>query len=308
MTQFFIGHNLQGIEKVSQDSGELTLLAKGGGTEVMVQRINPDRTFSIYPSDDHNKVMEFFFVLEGHITTKINDEVKSIEKGNYFYVYDLQEVLTFKTKTDATLLYISSLPMFHLLSNQLKEMTKIVAQVEEKDFYTRNHASRVQIYSIKIAEKLHLSPEKIDDLAWAGILHDIGKINIPDEVLNKPGRLTPEEFEMIKTHPAEGKRMVEGTLLEYLSDIIAQHHERLDGSGYPYGLKADKILLGAKIIAVADVFDAMTTDRPYKKGMDHLSAITELKGLTGKHFEPEIVKALEEILEEEKELKFLQIL
>ena len=300
MTHFFIGHNLQGIEKVSQDSGELTLLAKGGGTEVMMQRIHQDRTFSIYPSDDDNKVMEFFFVLDGYINTQVNGEVKSIEKGNYFYVYDLQEVLTFKTKTEATLLYISSQPLFHLLSNQLKEMTKIVEQVEEKDCYTRNHGSRVQVYTIKIAEKLRLSPEKIDDLAWAGILHDIGKINIPDEVLNKPGRLAPEEFEMIKNHPAEGKRMIEGTLLEYLSDIIAQHHERLDGSGYPYGLKADKILLGAKIIAVADVFDAMTTDRPYKKGMDHLSAIIELKGLTGIHFDPEIVKALEEILEEEK--------
>ncbi|MEL7563481.1 MAG: HD-GYP domain-containing protein [Dehalobacterium sp.] len=303
MAQFFIGHNLQGIEKVSQDSGELTLLAKGGGTEVMIQRINPDRTFSIYPPDGDNKVMEFFFVLAGCITTDINGETKRIEKGNYFYVYDLHEVITLKTKTETVLLYISSLPMFHILSNQLKEMTKIVAQVEEKDFYTRNHAARVQIYSIKIAEKLHLSPEMIDDLAWAGILHDIGKINIPDEVLNKPGRLTPEEFEMIKTHPAEGKHMVEGTLLEYLSDIIAQHHERLDGSGYPYGLTADKILLGAKIIAVADVFDAMTSDRPYKKGMDYHSAILELRSLTGKHFEPEIVQALEEVLKEEKEIK-----
>ena len=133
MTQFYIGHNLQGIEKVSQDSGELALLAKGGSTEVMVQRINPERTFSVYPSEDHNKVMEFFFVLDGCITTETNGEVKSIEKGSYFYVYDLQEVLTFKTKTEATLLYITSLPIFHLLSNQLKEMTKMVEQVEEKD-------------------------------------------------------------------------------------------------------------------------------------------------------------------------------
>jgi putative nucleotidyltransferase with HDIG domain len=301
MTHFFIGHNLNGMEKVTQDSGELTLLAKGGGTEVMVQRINPDRTFSIYPSE-HGGVMEFFFVMDGSITTEINGELKHIEKGNYFYVYDLQEVVTLKTQTEATLLYISSFPTFYLLSNQIREMTRIVEQVEAKDYYTRNHSSQVQIYSIKIAEKLRLSPEKIDDIAWAGILHDIGKIIIPDEILNKPGSLSPEEFDLIKTHPTEGKRMIDGTLLEPLSEIIAQHHERLDGSGYPRGLKADKIILGARIIAVADAFDAMTTDRPYKKGMDRDTAIKELKSLAGIQFDPKVVAALDEILKEEKEL------
>ncbi|MGI6684684.1 MAG: HD-GYP domain-containing protein [Bacillota bacterium] len=298
MTQLFIGRNLNGIEKVTQDSGELALLARGGGTEVMVQKINSERTFSIYPFEQE-EVMEFFFVLDGFITTKINGEIKHIEKGHYFYVYDLHDVLTFETKTEATLLYISSLPMFYLLSNQIREMTKVVEKIEEKDCYTHNHSSRVQVYSIKIAEKLRLRPEKIDDIAWAGILHDIGKINIPDEILNKPGRLTPEEFDIIKTHPIEGKRMIEGTLLEPLSEIIAQHHERLDGSGYPRGLKDDKIILGARIIAVADTFDAMTTDRPYKKGKDHLSAIEELKTLAGIQFDPKVVAALEEILKEE---------
>jgi putative nucleotidyltransferase with HDIG domain len=301
MTQFFIGHNLDGIEKVTQDSGELSLLAKGGGTEVMLQRINSDRTFSIYPSDQ-GEVMEFFFVLDGCIATKVNGQVKHIEKGNYFFVYDLQEVLTFKTKTEATLLYISSLPMFYLLSNQIREMTKIVEKVEEKDYYTHNHSSRVQIYSIKIAEKLRLRPEKIDDIAWAGILHDIGKIIIPNDILNKPDRLTPEEFNIIKSHPGEGRRMIEGTLLEYLSDIIDQHHERLDGSGYPKGLKSDKIVLGARIIAVADTFDAMTTDRPYKKAKDHRTAILELKSLAGIQFDPKVVAALEEILKEKNDL------
>ncbi|MGI6628938.1 MAG: HD-GYP domain-containing protein [Bacillota bacterium] len=301
MARFFIGHDLNGIEKVTQDSGELALLARGGGTEVMIQKINSDRTFSIYPSDQSD-VMEFFFVLEGNITTIVNGEEKHIKKGNYFYVYDLHEVLTFNTKSKATLLYISSLPMFYLLSNQIRAMTKIVEQVEGKDYYTHNHSSRVQNYSIKIAEKLHLRPEKIDDIAWAGILHDIGKINIPDEILNKPGRLTPEEFAIIKTHPSEGKRMIEGTLLEYLSEIIAQHHERLDGSGYPQGLKGDNITLGARIIAVADSFDAMTTDRPYKKAMHPRDAITELKSLAGIQFDPKVVAALEEILKEEDKL------
>ncbi len=130
-------------------------------------------------------------------------------------------------------------------------------------------------------------------------MHDIGKINVPDEILKKPGRLTDEEFEYIKRHPGDGAEMVKKTSYEYIWQIIEQHHERLDGSGYPHGLKGNEILIEAKIIAVSDTYDAMTTDRPYRKGLSPIQTVEELKRLSGIHYEKEIVDVMVDILIEE---------
>ena len=124
-------------------------------------------------------------------------------------------------------------------------------------------------------------------------------MNTPIEILNKPGKLTKEEFEIIKKHPSDGADLVLETTYNYLAPIIEQHHERLDGSGYPRGLKGHEILLEAKIIAVTDTFDAMTEDRAYRKAFTPQYAMDELKRLSGSHYDPEIVDALESILKEE---------
>ncbi|MGU3472325.1 HD-GYP domain-containing protein [Paenibacillus sp. D51F] len=176
---------------------------------------------------------------------------------------------------------------------------EITKQVEIKDRYTHRHSDRVAKYSVKIAKKLHISKEQLENLTVAAVLHDIGKIHVPIEILNKPGRLENEEFEIIKKHPIDGARMVINSYYQELAPIIEQHHERLDGSGYPYGLSGDDILLEARIIAVSDTFDAMTEDRAYRKAFKEQFAIDELKRMAGSHYDKEVVWAFEQILKEE---------
>ena len=136
-------------------------------------------------------------------------------------------------------------------------------------------------------------------LALAALFHDIGKIFVPDEILNKPDRLSDDEFSYIKKHSTDSQILLKDKFEERVGKIVEQHHERLDGSGYPNGLKGDEILIEAKIISVSDSYDAMTSDRAYKKAMSPKAAIDELKLMTGKQYDELIVLALEQILNQE---------
>ncbi|ERI91492.1 HD domain protein [Clostridiales bacterium oral taxon 876 str. F0540] len=287
------------IEKVSKNGEELRLLAKGDGVEIMNQRFQADLVFWLDPGDNE-RLMEFFYILEGTVSyKKDNDEVK-LTKGDYFYVHSLKESVYFKTLTDVSLLYISSQPIFHLLSNEIEVLSEMLKKVEGKDMYTHSHGMRLKDLSIKIGENMKLSQKQLDILFYSALFHDIGKINVPDEILKKPGKLTNEEFEYIKKHPADGADIIKNTFLREAVPGILQHQERLDGSGYPMGLKEEEICLEAKIIAVVDTYDAMTSDRPYRKGMDPKAAINEMKSLIGKHYDEKIVRTFEQILKEEK--------
>ena len=178
-------------------------------------------------------------------------------------------------------------------------MIQNVKSVEEKDKYTKEHSERVQSMSMKISKKMNLSPEDIDNLIVASILHDVGKINVPEEILNKPGGLTDEEYDIIKKHPADGAEMVKDTYYADISTIIHSIMSGLNGSGYPDGLKDDEITIGAKIIGVSDSYDAMTDDRSYRKAYTPEYAMNELKRLSGVLYDAKVVNALEEVLIED---------
>ena len=168
----------------------------------------------------------------------------------------------------------------------------LVSLIDLRDRYTGSHSSRVANYSRDIAMQLGLSDTETDSIVLAASLHDIGKIGVPDHVLLKPGKLTDEEFDWIKRHPEYGwmaLRNVEG--FEQESLMVLHHHERLDGRGYPAGLRGSEIPLGARIIAVADSFDALTTDRPYRPGRGQLAALQEIKRCAGTQFDPAVVDA-----------------
>lgn len=140
--------------------------------------------------------------------------------------------------------------------------------IEAKDAYTQGHTERVSQYAVLLGEHLKLSSGEIDALYKGGILHDIGKIGVPDSILNKPGKLDDKEFEIIKTHPALGAKICEKlNSIKKTIPIIRSHHEKLDGSGYPDGLKGDEIPVVARIMAIVDVYDALTTTRPYRVAM-----------------------------------------
>src|SRR5205807_10372018 len=161
------------------------------------------------------------------------------------------------------------------------------------DRRTRGHSERVRALSELIAEELHLAPEERDRLRWASLLHDCGKVTVDSRILNKPGPLDEEEWAIMRRHPEEGARIA-FPLRDWLGEwslAIAQHHERWDGHGYPRGLTGEEISLAARIVAVADAFDVMTSARSYQGPMSTAAARTELTAMAGAQFDPAVVRA-----------------
>lgn len=286
------------LEKVLFNRSEIGLLTSGDGVEILHQTIEKDRLFYVYPSDNPN-VLELYFILSGEIVCELKDEKIVLGPQDYFSAKGISEPVHFTALTDVTILWITTEPTFVHLSNKISSLLEIVKQVELKDRYTFMHSDRVANYSIKIAKKLKLSKQQIEYLNRASLLHDIGKVNVPEEILKKPSRLTNDEFAIIKKHPISGAEMIKGTFYEELAPIIEQHHERLNGCGYPHGLKGDGILIEARIIGVSDTFDAMTEDRVYRKASTAREAFDEIKRLSGTQYDPEVVDAFEKVLIEE---------
>jgi len=173
----------------------------------------------------------------------------------------------------------------------VQSITALANAIDARDPYTRGHSQRVTEYSLIIARKMGLSREDRELIQYAALLHDIGKIHIRDDILHKPSRLTDEEFEEMQKHPAYGAK-----ILPYMY----HHHEKFAGLGYPFHLQGEDIPLAARIISVADSFDAMTSDRPYRKGLPVEQAVSELHKCCGSQFDPEVVNVFIKLLSEKK--------
>ncbi|MBW1728329.1 MAG: HD-GYP domain-containing protein, partial [Deltaproteobacteria bacterium] len=166
---------------------------------------------------------------------------------------------------------------------------------------TAGHSERVTDMALEIGAVLRLTSEKLDNLHRAALLHDIGKIGVPVAVLDKPGKLDDEEYRLIKMHPRIGAKILEPiTAYKEVVPIVLQHHERYDGKGYPAGLSADSIDIGARVLAVADVFDALTSDRPYREGWALERVIDLITQEAGRQFDPDVVEAFLEIMKMQK--------
>jgi HD-GYP domain-containing protein (c-di-GMP phosphodiesterase class II) len=173
----------------------------------------------------------------------------------------------------------------------------LAAAIDAKDPYTQGHSHRVSEYSVLIAQELGLSQGQINDIRIGSLLHDVGKIGIPDVILKKTGKLLTEEWDVIKNHPITGGNILRQVrLLEPILPAIVEHHEKLNGSGYPHGLRGEQISIMGRIVAVADVFDAMTSDRPYRQALKIPDVITYLEENAGTLFDPDCVVALMNIV------------
>jgi putative nucleotidyltransferase with HDIG domain len=180
--------------------------------------------------------------------------------------------------------------------------------VESRDKATKGHSDRVALLAKELAEELQLSSDDVEMVHVAGLFHDVGKIGIPDSILLKDGTLTKEEFQTIKGHPAEGERIIFSYApFKKLLSIVRGHHERYNGTGYPDGKAGEEICLGARIIAVADSFDAMMSNRTYRKGLGFDKAMDELIHSKGTQFDPNIVDAFMKLVEKNGRAKFEQM-
>ena len=185
-----------------------------------------------------------------------------------------------------------------LEQSRLEIAERLAMAAEYRDDETHQHAERIGLTAALLGARLDLATATLADLRRAAPLHDIGKIAIPDAILLKPGRLTPEEFETMKTHAIIGARILSGSrsgLLQMAEEIAGSHHERWDGTGYPQGLRAHQIPLSGRIVAVADVFDALTHKRPYKEAWRADEAVAEILSCASSHFDPDIVATFAEL-------------
>jgi HD-GYP domain-containing protein (c-di-GMP phosphodiesterase class II) len=218
-------------------------------------------------------------------------EVLNKRDGTVFGEQDLEAVVSV---ANMTAMAIENTRTHQIILEAYKNTIKaLAAATDAKDQHTRGHSLRVMEYIVKAGTVLCLNNEELELLEYAGMMHDIGKIAVDSSILNKAGPLTPAEWEIMHTHPALGADLcLEIPFLEKVSELVLGHHEKYDGKGYPNGCKGEEIPLGARLLAVAEAFDTMTTDRSYRSAMSIDAAVKELNDYSGSQFCPIAVKAL----------------
>ncbi len=275
----------EALEKIAVNLPDLILL------DIMMPRISG---FEICRRMKSDKRTQFIPIIVITALQEQSDKIKAIELGADDFLVKPINRLELTTR-------IKSLLRMKLLHDDLDTSENILFSLAEaleaKDFYTRGHSDRVSSLAVEIGRRLGASESDIEAMRRGGLLHDIGKIAVKESILLKPGKLTDEEMAHIRMHPARGYDICAPLKsLEPCLPIIRSHHERQDGQGYPDGLKGEEIPMVARITAVADAFDAMTTDRPYRKGMNEETALAIFKNELGSgQWDPDCAKVLLDI-------------
>ncbi|MFH1640621.1 MAG: diguanylate cyclase, partial [Candidatus Omnitrophota bacterium] len=260
---------------------------------------------SSYPTD---------YVHRGIDLVELADRVliKAKEHGGN-RVYSSQDVIEgkgvsaegFQETSDVAVLKDKISKLTKRANQSLIEATAAFAKtIELKDYHTGDHVEKTVLYATEIAKALNISGEAMDNIQQASMLHDLGKVGISEEILSKPSKLTEDEFKTIKTHPQIGADIIRPIqFMQSVIPLIRHHHERWDGKGYPAGLKGKEIPIGARIIAVADAYQALISDRPYRKAYSKEQAIKIIRDESGKHFDPDVVTAFIDVLNKNIELE-----
>lgn len=214
--------------------------------------------------------------------------------------FNPHEVNLFTSLASQAAIAIENARLFESLEEiYIEVITAMASAIDARDAYTHGHSHRVTEYAVAIAEGMRLSPAEVDIIRNASILHDVGKIGIKEDILKKPGRLTEEERREMEYHPFIGTKILQSVkLLEPVMPLVYHHHERYDGTGYPDGLRGEDIPQGARIISLADAFESMTSDRPYRKSLPLEKAMAELRYGSGRQFDPRVVEVFMKLAEE----------
>jgi putative nucleotidyltransferase with HDIG domain len=273
------------------DSGSLQLLYSSGHTELSLMTLKKDMRFFIVPNETPDQIIkEVYYLLQGQLSFQNQERSTVLSASDYIIAEGLETPVAFQGMQDVTLLYFSFQPNFRGVGLEAEELMHLAETIEQKDGYTADHCKRIQDLSLRTGEAMGLSHDRLYLLNYGAYLHDVGKAKLPEGMLQKPGKLTDDEWVVMKQHPTLGRELLEHSFVQDVGAIVEQHHERLDGSGYPKGLKGLEISLEAYIIAVADTFDAMTTDRPYRKALPEAVAVAELYKYAGQHYPKEVVE------------------
>lgn len=284
---------------IGKRSGSLDLLVQQKTLDVSRQRVVAGKYFYLDAASDWEG-FEFLYILSGIVRS--TDDDLSLKAGDYMYHHGLPQRAHFRVEDDVEFLLVSSPPAFHLMRDEIQEMLQFARSVEEKDEETEGHCHRLERLAVTTGERLNLSATRLITLSYAAYLHDVGKVKIPSEILNKPGKLSEEEWIEMRKHPDYGAEMIaDKPFLEGASPIIRAHHERYDGRGYPKGLVAEAIPIEARIIAVVDAYDAMISNRPYRSALSRSEAIEELVKNSGSQFDPKVVEAFLSVIGDSRE-------
>lgn len=263
---------------IGQREGFLKLLAQHANLEVMQQSIQKNSFIWLTPAEQP-ETMEFFYVLSGHIQLMLADGPVDVVSGNSFYVDGLEHEIALKAVTACELLYISSQPVFDELFAYQADLQTLLRQIDEKDHITYHHSTHVVDICEKVLTFFPADAVTRDILLPAAMFHDVGKCFLPDEILKKPDKLEQSEARYIVKHPMYSGRLLRPCLGEAVAAIARNHHERLDGSGYPMGLTAGELSLEDRILAAVDTFEAMTAYRRYNTPLEPVAAAKELTTL-----------------------------
>src|SRR5210317_1184549 len=282
---------------------QLEIPLKPGGVSYWVMNNNePKLVENIDKAREFSKMSRLGFIRESVLCAPLNDKEKVIGTitianpidGSEFNNSDLELLSTIAAQ--ASIAIRNARLYEEQETTYLNTVQALVSAIEASDAYTRGHSERVTRFSIALAKRLGIEGEQLKILEQAAVLHDIGKIGIDVNLLHKKEKLTPADIDVLKLHPSIGVRILEPIhFLGTVRDIIEQHHERYDGNGYPNGLSGEEWRLEGKILAVCDTYDAMTSDRPYRKALSHEIAIQEIANHCGTQFDPEVATSFVEL-------------
>jgi putative two-component system response regulator len=301
----------QDISRVLQIENYSIIQATEGNEAIkLLNRVKPDLIisdinmsnmdgFSFYKQirENHNWVtIPFIFLADKNSLEKIR---KGQELGVEDFLIKPVEAEDLIRKIHGKLLRAVELEAAHIGQAFIETVSVLANAVEGRDFYTRGHVERVTTYALRLANELKWPSSHLRILKFGARLHDIGKIRVPDHILNKPGPLNEEEWAIMKKHPTMGARILRGiSHLQPAIPYILYHHERWDGTGYPEGLKGREIPIEARLLSIVDVYDAITTRRPYHPAQDYHKVENLLRSESGKHFDPDIVQIFIDIMSE----------
>lgn len=302
----------QGIAQILQIENYSILQATDGNEALqLLERFNPDLIISdldmpnldgiqFYKEIRNNSdwtTIPFIFLAGSNSLDKIRT---GQELGVEDYLLKPIEADNLIRTIHGKLLRAAELEVAHIGQVYLDTVKVMANAIEGRDRYTRGHVDRVTKYATLLARELRWPPDHLRILELGARLHDIGKIRVPDQILNKPGPLDDEEWHIMKKHPSVGARILRGiTHLQPAMPYILYHHERWDGTGYPEGLRGREIPIEARLLAIVDVYDAITTKRPYHPAQDHEEVVEILNSESGKHFDPDLVPIFIHVLEKQ---------